>query len=160
MTFSTGSALPQKYNHGAFVGERGSWNRDSFNGYRVDYIPFDNGRPLGVAQNVVNGFLDGNQTHGRPVGLAIDGTGALLIADDAGNSVWRVAASDGSVTAEAVGSDPVDTSETTAAIPQPGAAHARKHLFLSSEACPDTDCAGDASTIGGERPRVREQSFV
>ena len=55
-------------------------------------MPFENGKPAGKAQDVVTGFLDGDQARGRPVGVAIDGTGALLIADDAGNAVWRVAA--------------------------------------------------------------------
>jgi glucose/arabinose dehydrogenase len=62
-----------------------------FNGYKVVYVPFRNGRPDGTAQDVVTGFLDGEKTQGRPVGLAIDGRGGLLIADDAGNTVWRVA---------------------------------------------------------------------
>lgn len=98
LAFSNDSALPEAYRNGAFVGNRGSWNRNAFNGYKVIYVPFTGGRPSGPAQDVVTGFLDGDQARGRPVGLAIDGTGALLIADDAGNTVWRVATSDGSVT--------------------------------------------------------------
>jgi hypothetical protein len=70
-------------------------------------VPFANGKPAGKAQDVVTGFLEGDQARGRPVGVAIDGTGALLVADDAGNTVWRVAAADGSTTPEPVGSDPV-----------------------------------------------------
>jgi len=66
-----------------------------------------------MAQDVVTGFLDGDRTRGRPVGLAIDGTGALLIADDAGNTVWRVASADGSVTPEPIPTDRV-TSEAAA----------------------------------------------
>ena len=61
-------------------------------GYKVVFVPFENGRPSGMAQDVVTGFLAGDQARGRPVGVDIDGTGALLIADDAGNTVWRVAA--------------------------------------------------------------------
>ena len=91
LVFTKGSAMPAPYADGAFVGEHGSWNRDSFNGYKVVFVPFANGVPSGKAQDVVTGFLDGDQTRGRPVGVAIDGTGALLVADDAGNTVWRVA---------------------------------------------------------------------
>ncbi|MGE0004299.1 MAG: sorbosone dehydrogenase family protein [Parvibaculaceae bacterium] len=107
MTFALGSALPEPFRDGAFVGEHGSWNRDSFNGYKVVYIPFTDGSPSGKAQDVVTGFIDGERAHGRPVGLGIDGTGALLIADDAGNTVWRVAAADGSVTPKPMGTDQV-----------------------------------------------------
>ena len=92
LTFSMNSAMPEPYANGAFIGEHGSWNRNAFNGYKVVYVPFENGKPAGKAQDVVTGFLDGDQARGRPVGVAIDGTGALLIADDAGNTVWRVAA--------------------------------------------------------------------
>ncbi len=105
MVFSHDSAMPPAFANGAFVGEHGSWNRTFFNGYKVVYIPFVNGQPVGKAQDVVTGFLDGDRARGRPVGVAIDGTGALLIADDAGNTVWRVAAADGSVTPEPIGSD-------------------------------------------------------
>ena len=105
MTFTADSALPEAYRNGAFVGEHGSWNRSFFNGYKVVYIPFENGKPAGKAQDVVTGFIDGDQARGRPVGVGIDGTGALLIADDAGNTVWRVAAADGSVTDSPIGTD-------------------------------------------------------
>ena len=105
LTFSKGSALPEQYANGAFIGEHGSWNRDHFNGYKVVYIPFENGKPSGKAQDVVTGFIDGDNAQGRPVGVGIDGTGALLVADDAGNTVWRVAASDGTVSSAPVGSD-------------------------------------------------------
>jgi glucose/arabinose dehydrogenase len=102
LVFSNGSAMPEAYAHGAFVGEHGSWNREEFHGYEVVYIPFESGKPSGLPVEVVTGFLDGDQTRGRPVGVAIDGTGALLVADDAGNTVWRVANADGSVTAPSV----------------------------------------------------------
>lgn len=105
MTFTMGSAMPQAYANGAFVGNRGSWNRNSFNGYKVVYIPFENGKPVGKTQDVITGFIQGEEARGRPVGLGIDGTGALLIADDAGNTVWRVAATDGSVTPSPIGTD-------------------------------------------------------
>lgn len=107
LTFSTDSALPQPYANGAFIGEHGSWNRDHFNGYRVTYVPFADGRPSGKTQDVVTGFLQGDTARGRPVGVGIDGTGALLVADDAGNTVWRVAAADGSVSPAPVGTDQI-----------------------------------------------------
>jgi glucose/arabinose dehydrogenase len=107
LAFTNDSAMPEAYRDGAFVGNRGSWNRKAFNGYKVIYIPFTDGKPSGMAQDVVTGFLAGDEARGRPVGLAVDGTGALLIADDAGNTVWRVAAADGSVTPEPVPSDRV-----------------------------------------------------
>jgi glucose/arabinose dehydrogenase len=93
LAFSAGSSLPDAYRGGAFVGEHGSWNRQILNGYKVVYVPFRDGHPDGMAQDVVTGFLNNdNQARGRPVGLAIDKSGALLIADDVGNTVWRVTA--------------------------------------------------------------------
>ncbi|WP_044558658.1 sorbosone dehydrogenase family protein [Azospirillum sp. B4] len=93
MTFYTGTALPDTYRGGAFVGEHGSWNRKIPNGYKVIFVPFGNGKPSGQPSDVVTGFLDQDgKAHGRPVGLAVDKTGALLIADDVGNTVWRVTA--------------------------------------------------------------------
>ena len=121
MTFSMNSALPEAFRSGAFVGEHGSWNRDSFNGYKVVYVPFKDGKPAGKAQDVVTGFLDGDQARGRPVGVRIDGTGALLIADDAGNAVWRVAAADGSVSPRPIGTDQ-NAANDVAALPNTGAA--------------------------------------
>ncbi|HEY1926986.1 MAG TPA: sorbosone dehydrogenase family protein, partial [Caulobacteraceae bacterium] len=92
LVFDTGTNLPAAYRGGAFVGEHGSWDRGVMNGYKVVFVPFTNGRPSGMAQDVVTGFLtkDDNHVHGRPVGVALDTTGALLIADDVGNTVWRV----------------------------------------------------------------------
>ncbi len=94
LAFYTADALPAHYRGGAFVGEHGSWNRDHFNGYKVVFVPFANGMPSGKAEDVVTGFLTGQgEAHGRPVGLAVDRTGALLVADDVGNTVWRVTGS-------------------------------------------------------------------
>jgi len=93
MTFYAAEALPEKYRGGAFVGEHGSWNRQKFNGYKVVFVPFENGRPSGKAEDVVTGFLDkDDEARGRPVGVGVDAKGALLIADDVGNTVWRVTA--------------------------------------------------------------------
>ena len=91
LAFNTGTLFPQ-YSGGAFVGEHGSWDRYSPSGYKVVYVPFTNGRPSGKPVDVVTGFLtpDNKNTFGRPVGVAIDRTGALLVADDVGNAVWRV----------------------------------------------------------------------
>lgn len=130
LAFTNDSAMPEAYSNGAFVGNRGSWNRSTFNGYKVIYIPFENGRPTGTPQDVVTGFLDVDEARGRPVGLAMDGTGALLIADDAGNTVWRVAAADGSLTPEPVPTDRVSSAtrgdeqdeETTSPTLEDGAA--------------------------------------
>jgi hypothetical protein len=91
MTFYTGANLPKVYSGGAFVGEHGSWDRQVLNGYKVVFVPFADGKPSGVPQDVVTGFLDSqDKARGRPVGLAVDRSGALLIADDVGNTVWRV----------------------------------------------------------------------
>jgi glucose/arabinose dehydrogenase len=99
LVFDTGTSLPKSYAGGAFVGEHGSWDRQVLNGYKVVFVPFTDGKPSGMPQDVVTGFLD-NHDHarGRPVGLAIDKTGALLIADDVGNTVWRVTSSGQQVT--------------------------------------------------------------
>lgn len=128
LVFTNGSAMPEAFANGAFVGNRGSWNRNTFNGYKIVYVPFANGKPSGPAQDVVTGFLENEQVHGRPVGLGIDGTGALLIADDAGNTVWRVSSSDGTVIPEPLPTDRVtavgETAPTDAAAPPSEAAPA------------------------------------
>ncbi|MFN4206068.1 MAG: PQQ-dependent sugar dehydrogenase [Agrobacterium albertimagni] len=106
LAFSMGMAMPEEYANGAFVGNRGSWNRDQFNGYKVLYVPFENGMPSGEARDVVTGFLNPDEeARGRPVGLGFDGTGALLVADDAGNTVWRVAAQNATALSEPLGTD-------------------------------------------------------
>jgi glucose/arabinose dehydrogenase len=93
MAFYTAANLPAAYRGGAFVGEHGSWDRGKLNGYKVVYVPFANGRPNGQAQDVVTGFLTPKgEARGRPVGLAVDARGGLLIADDVGGAVWRVTA--------------------------------------------------------------------
>lgn len=91
LTFYTGTLMPQ-FRGGAFIGEHGSWDRYTPSGYKVVFVPFAGGRPSGKAVDVVTGFLNGDKgtAFGRPVGVAIDRFGALLIADDVGNTVWRV----------------------------------------------------------------------
>jgi len=84
--------LPQ-FAHGAYVGQHGSWNRNPRSGYKVIFVPFADGRPAGPPQDVLTGFLtEEGEARGRPVGVAVDGQGALLVADDVGNIVWRVSA--------------------------------------------------------------------
>ena len=92
MVFGTGNTLTGPYHEGAFVGEHGSWDRSPVSGYKVVFVPFKEGRPAGPPRDVVTGFINGDKARGRPVGLAIDPSGALLIADDVGNTVWRVSA--------------------------------------------------------------------
>ncbi len=93
LLFYTGDNMPQ-YRGGAFVSEHGSWNRKPLNGYQVMWVKFENGQPVGLPQPVVTGFLtdDQKQVRGLPVGLGMDAQGGLIIADDAGNAVWRVSA--------------------------------------------------------------------
>lgn len=91
LTFNTGTLFGPRYRNGAFVGQHGSWNRDPPSGYKVIFVPFRNGRPSGPPQEILTGFLnDKGEAMGRPVGVAIDRRGALLVADDVGNKVWRV----------------------------------------------------------------------
>jgi glucose/arabinose dehydrogenase len=91
LTFNTGNLFPEAMAGGAFVGQHGSWNRKPPSGYKVIFVPFANGMPSGKPQDVLTGFLnDKGEAQGRPVGVRIDKQGALLVADDVGNAVWRV----------------------------------------------------------------------
>jgi glucose/arabinose dehydrogenase len=90
LAFYTGSSFPALFRGGAFIGEHGSWNRTEPHGYKVVFIGFRNGRPIGFPKDFVTGFLKEGKARGRPVGVAVDRTGALLVADDVGNTVWRV----------------------------------------------------------------------
>jgi glucose/arabinose dehydrogenase len=91
LTFYSATLLPEHYRGGAFIGQHGSWNRNPPSGYKVIFVPFANGRPSGDARDVLTGFLnDAGEARGRPVGVAVDREGALLVADDVGNAVWRV----------------------------------------------------------------------
>ena len=93
LTSSKGSTLGSSFAEGMFVGQHGSWNREPASGYRVIFVPFVAGMPRGDAVDVLTGFLDrAGNAQGRPVGVAIDKRGALLVADDVGNTVWRVTA--------------------------------------------------------------------
>jgi glucose/arabinose dehydrogenase len=91
LTFNTSELFPAAMKGGAFVGQHGSWNRKPRSGYKVIFVPFENGKPSGKRQDVLTGFLnDKGEAQGRPVGVKIDSKGALLVADDVGNVVWRV----------------------------------------------------------------------
>ncbi|MBB3348476.1 MULTISPECIES: sorbosone dehydrogenase family protein [unclassified Sphingomonas] len=90
LAFYTGASFPAGYRGGAFVGEHGSWNRTAPHGYKVTFIAFRDARPIGVPRDFVTGFLKDGKARGRPVGVAIDPRGRLLIADDVGGTVWRV----------------------------------------------------------------------
>jgi len=91
LTFSSGNLLPQELSSGAFIGQHGSWNRKPHSGYKVIFVRFVDGKPSGQPIDVLTGFLDANENaRGRPVQVAIDKAGGLLVADDVGNTVWRV----------------------------------------------------------------------
>jgi glucose/arabinose dehydrogenase len=90
LTFSEGTLLPEQFRNGAFIGQHGSWNRKPRSGYKVIFVPFANGKPAGEAKDVLTGFVKDDDALGRPVGVAIDRKGALLVADDVGNTIWRV----------------------------------------------------------------------
>ncbi len=96
LVFNRGTLLPSHYSGGAFIGQHGSWNRKPRSGYKVIFVAFANGRPVGVPEDVLTGFVDseGNAL-GRPAGVTMDRDGALLVADDVGNVVWRVQAAFG-----------------------------------------------------------------
>ncbi|NWD28042.1 sorbosone dehydrogenase family protein [Pseudomonas yamanorum] len=92
LAFSDARGMPAAFADGVFVGEHGSWNRNPQAGYKVVFVPFKEGKPSGVPVDFLTGFLNGDgEAQGRPVGVALDGQGALLVADDVGNKVWRVA---------------------------------------------------------------------
>jgi glucose/arabinose dehydrogenase len=91
LAWSGATTLPAQFRSGMFVGQHGSWNRKPRSGYRVIFVPFSGGRPSGQPIEVLTGFVkDNGDAMGRPVGVAIDARGALLVADDVGNTVWRV----------------------------------------------------------------------
>lgn len=88
---NSGSAFPEKYHGGAFIGQHGSWNRAKFSGYKVVFVPFKDGKPNGVPQDFLTGFIaNDHEVYGRPVGVASLADGTLLVADDSANTIWRV----------------------------------------------------------------------
>ena len=95
LAFYNSNKFPQKYRQGAFIGQHGSWNRSVLSGYKVVFVPFKNGKPAGKYEDFLTGFVVQSgkiQVYGRPVGVAVAPDGALLVADDAGNCIWRVSA--------------------------------------------------------------------
>jgi glucose/arabinose dehydrogenase len=93
LVYARSTALPAPFKRGMFVGQHGSWNRKPPSGYRVIFVPFTDGRPSGEPMDVLTGFLgERGDARGRPVGVAIDARGTLLVADDVGNTIWRVTA--------------------------------------------------------------------
>ncbi len=90
LVFAQGTSLTGKFPEGVFVGQHGSWNRKPPSGYRVIFVPFTAGKPSGMPTAVLTGFRVDDEALGRPVGLALDKRGALLVVDDVGNCVWRV----------------------------------------------------------------------
>jgi glucose/arabinose dehydrogenase len=90
LAFYEDTALPARFRGGAFIGQHGSWNRTRPSGYKVIFVPFENGRPSGLPEDVLTGFIDNGDARGRPVGVAVDRAGALLVADDVGNTIWRL----------------------------------------------------------------------
>jgi glucose/arabinose dehydrogenase len=113
LAFARPGNLPEKFKQGAFVGQHGSWNRNPASGYEVVFVPFADGKPQNRPMKVLSGFLDEQgQALGRPVGVAIDKHGALLVADDVGNKIWRVTGEDNGVAMGAGLSSPPATSPT------------------------------------------------
>jgi glucose/arabinose dehydrogenase len=94
LVFNENNYLTPKYFGGLFIGQHGSWNRSQLSGYKVVYVPFAKGKPSGRVQDFLTGFITGtnsNNVYGRPVGVAFAHDGSLLVADDAGKKIWRVA---------------------------------------------------------------------
>ncbi|ENO12766.1 sorbosone dehydrogenase family protein [Marinobacter nanhaiticus D15-8W] len=95
LTSAEGNNLPEQFRNGMFVGQHGSWNRKPRSGYKVIFVPFENGEPSGQPVDVLTGFVsEEDKAQGRPVGVVIDKEGGLLVADDVGNIIWRVSAAE------------------------------------------------------------------
>ena len=91
LAFYQADLLDEKYQNGAFIGQHGSWNRKPLSGYKVIFVPFKDGQPDGMPQDILTGFVDGKgEAMGRPVGVVVDKQGGILVADDVGNTIWRV----------------------------------------------------------------------
>ena len=95
LAFYRGKTFPQRYHGGAFIGMHGSWNRSKMVGYKVAFVPFENGKPAGPLEDILTGFIaneDKSEAYGRPVGVTVWTDGSLLVADDSGGKIWRVRA--------------------------------------------------------------------
>jgi glucose/arabinose dehydrogenase len=96
LALSTNARLPERFRTGMFIGQHGSWNREPRSGYKVIFVPFISGKPSGMPIDLLTGFVDDEgHAKGRPVGVAVDRQGGLLVADDVGNVIWRVSAASG-----------------------------------------------------------------
>jgi glucose/arabinose dehydrogenase len=96
LAFYDGEQFPEKYRNGAFVGQHGSWNRAELSGYKVLFVPFENGKPAGEPEDFLTGFIadrEKSEVFGRPVGVTVFPDGSLLVNDDSGNTLWKVSAS-------------------------------------------------------------------
>lgn len=94
LTFYDGSSFPEEYKNGAFVGQHGSWNRKKLAGYKVLFVPFENGKPAGEPQDFLTGFVseaESSEVYGRPVDVSVLPDGSLLVNDDSGNTLWKIA---------------------------------------------------------------------
>lgn len=93
LAFYNQNAFPEHYRHGAFIGQHGSWNRSSFSGYKVVFVPFEHGKPSGPVEDFLTGFIaNADEVYGRPVGIVVLPDGSVLVADDAANTIWRISA--------------------------------------------------------------------
>ena len=93
LTWVGESSLPERFANGMIIGQHGSWNRKPYSGYKVIFIPFQNGEPAGEPVDILTGFRDDDVAYGRPAGVLIDQRGGLLVADDVGGAIWRVSGS-------------------------------------------------------------------
>lgn len=101
LAFYEGTLLPAHYRGGVFIGQHGSWNRSPRSGYKVIFVPFAHGHPSGMPEDILTGFVnEDGDAMGRPVGVAVDRTGALLVADDVGNTIWRLVPSSKAIAAK------------------------------------------------------------
>ena len=127
LAFGRKGNLPTRFSDGAFVGEHGSWNREPKSGYKVVFVPFAKGRPSGDPIDVLTGFLDEKENaRGRPVGVALDGKGALLVVDDVGNRIWRVSGDD--AYAEVPADTKAEDAKIAAGAPKPIPANAKTQV--------------------------------
>jgi glucose/arabinose dehydrogenase len=95
LLFYTGKSFPSRYRGGAFITQHGSWNRSVISGYKVIFVPFQNGKPTGPPEDFLTGFTDNlekSTVHGRPVGIAVLDDGSMLVSDDSSNTIWRIEA--------------------------------------------------------------------
>ena len=95
LAFYRGKAFPSRYQGGAFIGMHGSWNRSKMVGFKVAFVPFENGKPAGPMEDILTGFIADEskfEAYGRPVGVTVLPDGSLLVADDSGGKMWRVTA--------------------------------------------------------------------